>query len=111
MVEALVESGAQGQIAVAPAPKIEGEKITIPQPAKFTGEDKKVNVKLWLVQVERYLSAKKKPRAEWGDIAFAFNDGMAAQIWEVRLHDLNRASLQRLCKSTMAPNTLQEMRN
>lgn len=66
----------------------EASKIPIPEPRKFSGEDITVDVRMYLKQLERYLTIKRRPRAEWGSLAFAFVEKSAESVWSSELTEL-----------------------
>ena len=74
---------------VVPTP---GERIPISIPSKFTGKDGSVDVRPWMKQLLRYLKLKSAKPSDYGNLAGSFLEGIALQIWEVELNDLELQS-------------------
>ena len=77
-------SAATGQTSTVSVPP----KVDIPTPKKFSGQDADVDVRLWMRNVERHLTAKSIPKVQWGDLAFSFLEGTAAKVWDTELVSL-----------------------
>ena len=85
----LTELAATQAFGVVPTP---GERIPISIPSKFTGKDSSVNVRLWMKQLLRYFKLKSAKPSDYGKLAVSFLEGIALQIWEVELNDLELQS-------------------
>ena len=57
-----------------------GSKTKVPQPAKFSGEDRDV-VEDVIFTFENYLSGNKVPRSEWPSVAMPLLSGKALSVW------------------------------
>ena len=68
-----------------------GEKLTIPQPQKLSGEDPSQDIRMRIKQIERYLKAKKRKPDEWGSLAFSFVEKSAESVWSSELCELENA--------------------
>ena len=86
--DATTEKGASGRGGTASGGTSEGGKIPLPMPEKVSGEDRSIDIRLRLKQIERYFVAKRKDPSEWGNLAFAFVDKSAEAIWSQELTEL-----------------------
>ena len=83
------ELAATPAFGVVPTP---GERIPNSIPSKFTGKNSSVDVRLWMKQLLRYFKLKSAKPSDYGKLAGSFLEGIALQIWEVELNDLELQS-------------------
>ena len=82
----LTELAATQASGVVPTP---GERIPISIPSEFTGKDSSVDVRLWMKQL---LQVKVCRAFRSWEVSRFFLEGIALQIWEVELNDLELQS-------------------
>ena len=63
-------------------------KLDVPQPKKYDGKNKNVDVRLWLRTIERYSEVKEHDESQRGRLAFLFVEADALIIWDTELQIL-----------------------